>query len=173
MQQMMASKLKVPKEFVSADKRILKIEQDSVVALRFFCPSSLRPFDAYALASNGTFEFARFEKVYQCSVCGVNKPEINVYKTQFKYQDINDHFNEVLIGKVVQNLTLLRRSIDVFEATGSDIGEKYRLQGAIGGHVSECIFPKLPCGPGKATEYIIKDIEKKSTLETDVEADQL
>ena len=123
---MMASKLKVPKEFVSADKRILKIEQDSVVALRFFCPSSMRPFDAYAISSNGTFEFARFEKVYQCSPCGVNS-EINVYKTQFKYQDINDHFNEVLIGKVVQNLTLLRRSIVVSEATGSDISEKYRL----------------------------------------------
>ena len=167
---MMASKLKVPKEFVSADKRILKIEQDSVVALRFFCPSSMRPFDAYAISSNGTFEFARFEKVYQCSPCGVNS-EINVYKTQFKYQDINDHFNEVLIGKVVQNLTLLRRSIVVSEATGSDISEKYRLQGSIGGHLSECLFPKLPFGSCKATEYIIKDVEKRAA--GDLEADQL
>ena len=124
---MMASKLKVPKEFVSADKRILKIEQDSVLALRFFCPSSLRPFEAYAISSNGTFEFARFEKVFRCSIWGVNSPEINVYKTQYKYQDINDHFNEVLIGKVVQNITVLRRSIEVFEATGAGIAEKYRL----------------------------------------------
>ena len=81
---------------VSRSPKLLQIEQESVVAPRFYCPAEMRPYDAYMLSSNGTFELARLERPF--TYC---TPEVSVFKTQYKYQEINDHFQEVFIGKVV------------------------------------------------------------------------
>ena len=86
------------------------------------CPADCRPFDGYALSSNGTFEFCRFELEWSCSVLCFNRPELYIYKTQYKYQDINDHFIETLIGKVVPRMTVNKRKIDIYYAGGNKLG---------------------------------------------------
>lgn len=83
----MKRKTTVPKDLVNRNEKVLTIEHDSVVAPRFFCPADKRPFDAYMLSSGGVFEMARLEKSWD-----LYKQELTVYKTQYKYQEINDHF---------------------------------------------------------------------------------
>jgi hypothetical protein len=63
----------------------MKIVEDSILCPRIYCPSSCRPFNAYAVSSNGIFETARFERNFKCVILCVNRPEILVYKTEYMY----------------------------------------------------------------------------------------
>jgi len=63
-----AKKTKVPLELLNKRQRIGKIEQDSVLATRLYCPASYRPYDGYLISSNGVFELARIERVVGCSM---------------------------------------------------------------------------------------------------------
>lgn len=72
---------KIPVSILEKNPRVLTIEQDSKVASRVFCPSSCRPFEAYALSSNGVFELARIERNLS-SICN---EMVNVYRTGFRY----------------------------------------------------------------------------------------
>jgi hypothetical protein len=60
----MRKKALLPKDLVNRNDKILTLDQESVVAPRLFCPSVIRPYDAYALSSGGVFELARFEKSF-------------------------------------------------------------------------------------------------------------
>jgi hypothetical protein len=62
-------------------KRILKIDEDSILCPRIFCPSYCRPFNAYGVSSNGIFEYSRLEKQYKLAIMCFCRPEILVYKT--------------------------------------------------------------------------------------------
>jgi hypothetical protein len=73
---MMDNKQTVPKELMNKKVKILSMDQESVVAPRFYCSSQIRPYDGYMTSSNGTFEFARIERPFTYCL-----PEINVYKT--------------------------------------------------------------------------------------------
>ena len=65
----------------------MKVDEDSVLCPRVFCPASCRPFNAYAVSSNGVFEIGRFERDYKFVLLCCNRPEILVYKTEFMYTD--------------------------------------------------------------------------------------
>jgi hypothetical protein len=123
----MKTHAKVNKKMFARSPRILKIEQESVLGVRTLCPASMRPFDAYAVSSNGTFELARLERPFKCPILWWNRPELMVYKTQFKYQEINDHFKETFIGKIVMKLTLFKRELVVMENTGNSFKTKYSI----------------------------------------------
>ena len=57
---MLKSHAKIKRKLYQKPKRILTIEQETVLGIRMMCPASWRPYEAYALSSNGVFEFARF-----------------------------------------------------------------------------------------------------------------
>lgn len=94
MDRLLQSKTQVKNGLFKKNKRLLKIEQESIVGLRCLCPPGWRPYEAYAISSNHTFEVARLERRFRCSLCIFNRPELQVFSTQYKYQDINDHFKE-------------------------------------------------------------------------------
>jgi len=83
---------------------------------------------------------------------------VNVYKTQFKYVEINDHFTETFIGRIEQNAAILGRSLDVHVAQGGQLKTKYRIQGTFGAMLKDCLLPKLWTGPTKQTKYRILDL---------------
>ena len=64
----MKHKTTITKDLINRNEKILTLEQESVIAPRFFCPSDKRPYDAYAISSGGVFELARMEKIF--SPCG-------------------------------------------------------------------------------------------------------
>lgn len=134
----MNSKQTIPKQYFQKKVKILNMDQQSVVAPRFYCSSEMRPYEGYMTSSNGTFEFARIERPFTYCL-----PEINVYKTQFKYQEINDHFQEVFIGKVVQKITIIGRTFDVYYATGRDLELKYKIKGKFTDRIKEISCPRF------------------------------
>ena len=144
---------KIPKYFLSKNERILKIEQESILGCRMICNSDCRPYDAYAISSNNTFEFCRFEMQFRCTVLCLNRPELHVYRTQYKYQETNDHFQEVFIGKLVPEMTVINRKIRVYETSGSEDGTelnlKYEVTESIGECLKDLICLRLPFGPCK------------------------
>jgi len=139
--------------------RILKIEQESVLGVRCLCPPNMRPFEAYAVSSNGTFEFARLQRNFTCPILCFNRPELSVFKTEYKYQEINDHFTETYIGKVVQPMTLFKKQIQVFENTGKDFSCKYIIKGSVGSLIKNCLCPRLPCCCLRSTRFTITDMK--------------
>ena len=76
----MKHKQKVPLDLLNKKRRILKIEQEGVFASNVFCPSSYRPYEAYAVSSNSMFELARIERTLECNR-SLLLPEIQIYKT--------------------------------------------------------------------------------------------
>lgn len=101
LKELLKFKTKIKKSSQERNPRILKIEQESILLQKLMCPTSCRPYEAYAVSSNGTFEFARLERDFQCTFLAWQRPSINVYKSEYKYQEINDHFTEELLGKIV------------------------------------------------------------------------
>jgi hypothetical protein len=71
-------------------RRIMKIDEDSILCPRIFLPAFCRPFNAYAVSSNGIFEMARFERKYKFVLLCCNRPEILVFKTEFVYTKEDD-----------------------------------------------------------------------------------
>lgn len=82
---LLETQTKVKNHLFKKHPRLMKIEQESIVGLRCLCPPGWRPFEAYAISSNHTFELARLERRYRCSICWFNRPELQVYSTQYKY----------------------------------------------------------------------------------------
>ena len=101
LKKLLKTKHKVKSDLYQKNKRILKIEQETVIGVKLCCPASWRPFEAYAVSSNGVFELARLDRDFKCSLFGLNRPELKVYSTQYKYQEINDHFSEQYTGKII------------------------------------------------------------------------
>lgn len=95
----------------------------------------------------------------------LNKQELKVYKTEYKYMEINDHFSETFIGKVVQNATFMTRSVDVYAATTRDIEHKFRIQTSIPSVLKECIFPRCPVGPTSRTRYKILNLSREREIQ--------
>lgn len=124
--------------------------------MKLCCPASWRPYDAYAVSSNGVFELARLERDFKCSFLGFNRPELKVYSTQYKYQEINDHFSEQYMGKIIQNFGLFSRKLSVFE-NQNGLNLKYEIVGSCGSRLKNCICPKLPCCCLKSTKFRIID----------------
>ena len=147
----------------------MKMEQDSILGCRLLCNSDCRPYDAYAISSNNTFEFARFERQYRCTILCANRPELHVYRTQYKYQELNDHFTEVFIGKIVADLTLpfAGRSMRVYETTGSQDGSEMNWKYEIRQSFLECFkdffFVPLPVGPCESQTWKIITKQKATS----------
>jgi len=139
---------------MNKNERILKLEQDSILGCRTICSADCRPYDAYAISSNNTFEFARFERQFRCTILCANRPELHVYRTQYKYQELNDHFTEVFIGKVIADFSLFGRTMKVFETAGSEDGTelnwKYEIVQSFGVCLKDLLCLPLPFGPCKA-----------------------
>ena len=55
-------KIQISKKMLTKVPKLMEIETDSIPCERCIYPRSLLPFNAYALSSKNTFEFARFEK---------------------------------------------------------------------------------------------------------------
>ena len=136
----MENRTKIPKQMLIKQKRILSIESDSLLASRNCCPSRFRTFDAYLTSSNGIFEVARMERTSKLSE--IFTPEILIYKTCFKYQNVNDHFSETLIGKIKLCCTLLGRKIEIYETTGEELSLKYTIHGSSSLSLAECFLPR-------------------------------
>lgn len=81
-----------------------------------------RDMVGYALSANSVFEYARIEREDQ----GLTQI-INVYKSEFKYQEINDHFKETLMGQIVQRLPCFSRTIEILETTPSGMNHRYSM----------------------------------------------
>ena len=64
---------------------MLKVDEDGIMCPRIFCPANCRPFMAYAMSSNGIFEYARMSKDFKCVFMCLNRPEVWVYKTEWHY----------------------------------------------------------------------------------------
>lgn len=72
----MTNKQTIPADLTNRNVKILNMDQDSVVAPRFYCSAEMRPYEGYITSSNGTFEYARIERPFTYCL-----PEISVYKT--------------------------------------------------------------------------------------------
>jgi len=127
MKELLQRKKKIKSALYQRNPRILDIEQESVLLQKLVCPSSCRPFEAYALSNNGTFEFARLEREYKCTCMWYDRPQINVYKSEYKYQPINDHFTEIFIGKIEQRMTIWGICLDVYEASNNEMRLRYKI----------------------------------------------
>jgi hypothetical protein len=68
----------------------MKIDEDSILCPRIFCPSSCRPYSAYAVSSNGVFEMAKLQRDFKVVFMCLNRPEILVYKTEYLYTREDD-----------------------------------------------------------------------------------
>jgi hypothetical protein len=79
----------------------MKIDEDSVLCPMVFCPASCRPFSAYAVSSNGIFEFAKMNRRFRFTLLCCGRPEILVYRTEYIYSDEEENLIEQFIGKVV------------------------------------------------------------------------
>lgn len=73
---------------------------------KIFCPASCRPYNAYAVSSNGIFEFGRLNRDFKLTFLCCERPEILVYRTEFLYKDDDQNLFETYIGKVVNPLCL-------------------------------------------------------------------
>ena len=80
------------------------MDEDSILCPMIFCPGSCRPFDSYAVSSNGIFELARFIREYRCTFLCYGRPEAMVYRTEYLYTEDDSHLMESSIGKVVSPL---------------------------------------------------------------------
>ena len=78
--ELLKRKKRVPLDLLNKKSRILKVEQEGTIASNLFCPSSYRPYDAYAVSSNSVFELARIERSLDCNKT-LLLPEIQIYKT--------------------------------------------------------------------------------------------
>ena len=65
----------------------MKLDEDSILCPMVFCPASCRPFSAYAVSSNGIFEFGRMDRRFRFTLLCCGRPEILVYRTEFIYSD--------------------------------------------------------------------------------------
>jgi hypothetical protein len=141
----------------------MKIDEDSILFTRICCPSQCRQFNAFAVASNGTFEFGRFERDYKCVFWLWNRPEIRVYKTERNYynNDVDDEESEeeTLIGRVVNPFLCGTESCVIFEDVEGFMKPRYEVKGAWCN--AQCISP-LPLS-GSSTEFKITDIGAKAT----------
>ena len=93
----MAPKPKVPK-ILNPNQKFMQIEQESILGPRFLCPASFRGFEAYAISSQESYEFARFSKTQKCLW---QKNSIAVYSSGFSYT--KDLVSESLIGIAQQS----------------------------------------------------------------------
>lgn len=81
MNSLLGNKFKIKSNLFKKHPRIMKIEQETVIGVRCLCPGSWRPFEAYAISSNHTFELARLERNFKCHFFNFNRPEMNIYST--------------------------------------------------------------------------------------------
>lgn len=129
-----------------------------MISARSFCPASWRPFEAYSISSNGVFESARFQRSFKPTCLWWNRPQIKVFKSAFKYQEINDHFVDLLIGKVVQKMTIVGRELQVFEKHGETMKLKYLITCKLSQTLKSTCFPRLPHGDLERTRFEIIDL---------------
>ena len=83
----------------------MKIDEDSILCPRIYCPSVCRPFLSYAVSSNSVFEFARIEKNYSATFCCLSRPSMEVFKTEWHYFE-DDDSSEVYLGKLYNPLCM-------------------------------------------------------------------
>ena len=161
MQNFLSKKRKVPIDLLNKRKRILKLEQEGIFAYNILCPSSYRPYQSYAVSSNSVFELARIERKLSCN-SSLLLPSLEVYKTQYKYTQINDHFSEQLIGRVQQRFTVFGRTLYVYEMLGTELILKYQVSCPFVRSVIDCVVPNsLKCSV--RTAYFIQDVSGQNS----------
>ena len=60
-----SKKTKIKKKYINLNPRILKVEQESMLCPRICCASYYRPYEAYAVSSNGSYEYGVMRKQFK------------------------------------------------------------------------------------------------------------
>ena len=102
----------------------MKVDEDSILCPRIYCPSYCRPYMGYAVSSNSIFEFARLEKNYSCTFCCFSRPEISVFKTEWHYFDDLDP-SDNFIGKLTNPCCAGEQLVEVQESIQGLLKTKY------------------------------------------------
>jgi hypothetical protein len=151
-------------------KRILKINEDSIMCPRVCCPANCRPFQAFVTSSSAVFELGIFERSrFTCTLATLNRPEIIIYKTERHYTEEDreedsgagfmnleeDQENKVVVGKIVNPCMGIGSSwhkVVVFETLEGVLRPKYEVVKEYC-CTARCLLP-VKC-PGQQDKYLI------------------